>query len=77
MSMREVHLWVAYRKKYGAMHDVRRYDRPAAIIASILSQAHGGKATPKDFMPFGRNEEEITVQDIVDGFGEVKIGKRR
>mgnify|MGYP003386545188 CR=1 FL=1 len=77
MSMREVNVWLAYRDKYGPMNDVRRYDRPAAILASILSHAHGGKSPPRDFMPFGQEEKETTVEDIITAFGGVEIGQRR
>lgn len=80
MSVNEFKVWVAYRSKYGPMSDVRRYDAPGAIIASLISQAHGGKAKPKDFMPYGQREEatEATIDDFVKAFGKgVKLGKRR
>ncbi len=80
MSVNEVRVWSAYRNKYGPMNDVRRYDAPGAIVASLISQAHGGKAKPKDFMPYGVREEanrEATLDDFVKAFGKgIQIGKR-
>lgn len=58
MSSRELSLWGRYRRKYGPLNPVRMYDAGPALIASIISQAHGGKARPKDFMPYGRSAEE-------------------
>lgn len=78
MSANEVRVWQAYRAKYGPMNDVRRHDRPAALISSVLSRIHGGKATQTDFMPFGKEEKEPSVNDLLVAFGGgVKIGKRR
>ena len=78
MSLREVLVWSAYRMKYGPMNDVRRHDRPAALLASLLSHAHGGKAEMKEFMPFGKEADETaaTLDDIIAQIGGVKIGKR-
>lgn len=78
MPANEVRVWMAYRQKYGPMNDVRRYDRPAALLGSILSRAFGGKAKQADLMPFGQEEKETTINDVVASFGPgVKIGKRR
>lgn len=77
ISMREVRVWSAYRKKYGPMSDVRRYDRPAAQIASMISAAHGGKAKMADFMPWGQEQKEVTIDDIAKAFGKVEYGKRK
>lgn len=79
ITISEFRVWLAYRKKYGPMNPVRTYDAGPAIIASLISQAHGGKATPKDFMPYGHTEEEeMSVDDLMKAFrGGVKIGKRR
>ncbi len=77
MPLREVHVWLAYRNKYGPMSDVRRFDRPAALIASLISRAHGGKAELRDFMPFGIDQDAVSMDEIIAAFGEVKIGKRR
>lgn len=69
---------MAYRQKYGPMNDVRRYDRPAALIGSILSHAHGGKTKMEDLMPFGKEANESSLGDIMSTLGPgVIIGKRR
>lgn len=78
MTLNEIKVWMAYRSKYGPMNDVRRHDRPAAILASILSHAHGGNAKNKDFMPWGREEKkEVTLDDLVNAFGGVRVVKKR
>ncbi len=77
ISYAEFLQWLSYRKKYGPMNDVRRYDRPAAILASILSQVNGGKLEPKDFMPFGADDKVASIDDLVQALGGVKIGKPR
>lgn len=51
------------------MNDVRRYDRPAALLGSILSHAHGGKTKMKDLMPFGSEKDETETDDLVTAFG--------
>jgi hypothetical protein len=56
IGMPEFSIWLAYRKKYGAMNPVRRYDTGSALIASMISRAHGGKATAMDFMPYPAKE---------------------
>lgn len=75
MSYKEVMVWVEYRKKYGPANDVRRYDRPAALISWMASQALGGKATMQDFMPFGKEEtiSELTPEELKKAFGHVNI----
>jgi hypothetical protein len=78
MPITEVRLWMAYRKKYGPMNNVRKYDRPAALISSILSRIYGGKAKIADFLPFGQTEAEKLVNELVAELGPgVAIGKRR
>ena len=78
MTVGEVRLWVAYRRKYGPMNDVRRYDRPAALIGSILSATKGGKVKQSDLMPWGRDEQDKSLEDVITSLGPgVKIGKRK
>ena len=72
--MREFMMWLTYRKKNGPMNDIRRFDRPAALVSLILSRIHGGKAEMEDFLPFGRKEKEATLSDIIGEFGGVKVG---
>lgn len=58
---------MSYRRKNGPMNDMRRFDRPAALIGSALT----GRPI-KDMMPFGSSETE----EILELFGG-KIAKRR
>lgn len=76
--MSEVDVWLAYRKKYGPMNPNRTYDAGPAIIASLISQSHGGKAVPADFMPYRPKEEarEVTLDEFIKSIPGVKIGKR-
>lgn len=82
MGYREYELWCKYRQKYGPMNPIRMYDRAGAIVASQINNAHGGKAKPQDFIPFGTVEEEQSEVDISEYIkaafgGKVKIGKRK
>jgi len=65
LSSRELDLWGRYRNKYGPMNPVRKYDAGPALISSLINQSNGGKAKPKDFMPYGREVDEYG-DDIVD-----------
>lgn len=77
MGVAEFGVWLAYRKKFGPMNDVRRYDRPAALISFMASRLMGNKPEMDDFMPFGKEEKEADLVDIIKAFGGVKIGKPR
>ncbi len=80
MSRGEIALWMAYREKNGPMNYMRMFDRPAALIGSILSRAHGGKATLKDLMPWpGNNNSDAapTLDKLIEKIGGVRIGKRK
>lgn len=63
ISSAELELWGRYRRKYGPLNPVRKYDAGAAIIAAQINNAHGGRAKPLDFMPYGREEEQAQVVD--------------
>ena len=77
MSLNEFRIWVEYRTKYGPMNDVRRYDRPAALLGSILSHANGGKAKMADLMPWGKEAaKEPTLEDLIGALGGVQIVNR-
>jgi hypothetical protein len=52
MSNREFNGWLAYRKKWGPLNPMRRFDRPAALISVMLNHAHGGKAEMTDYLPW-------------------------
>ncbi len=78
MSVGEVRTWMAYRQKHGPMNDVRRHDRPAALLGSILSHAHGGKKKMEELMPFGKEATSAGLHDLISELGPgVVIGKRR
>lgn len=84
MTQREIRLWISYRNKHGPLGMERRFDRPAAIIGMILSRAYGGKATMKDFMPWGQEEqadEVVSFDQLIDQIGKqvggVNIGERK
>lgn len=66
MGYREYLTWCAYRKKYGPLNPVRMYDQAGALVASQINNAHGGKATPLDFMPYAPKPEEKTDDEILD-----------
>lgn len=57
MTPAELRVWGLYRGKYGPMNPVRRFDAGPAIVASVINNAHGGKATPNDYMPYNRPPE--------------------
>ena len=48
MTNAEFISWCAYRFKYGPFNFVRRYDRPAALVAAMQSS----NKTQADFMPW-------------------------
>lgn len=79
MGYREYVLWVKYRKKYGPLSPVRMYDRSAAIIAATINNAHGGKAKPEDYIPYGKDVEEVDISQYIQSAfgGKVRIGKRK
>lgn len=78
MPMGEFHTWLAYRRKYGPMNPVRMHDTGPALIASILSRAHGGSAQPKDFMPYPIKQDFVSNDEFIAALskaGGVKIGR--
>lgn len=78
MSMNEFRTWLKYRQKYGPMNDVRRFDRPAAMLGNLICRAVGSKDSKMtDFMPFGVEEKEPEFSDIVAAFKGVNIAKPR
>lgn len=72
ISSRELRLWGLYRKKFGPLNPVRKYDAGAALICSQINRSNGGKATPKDFMPYGQNVDS-EGNDIVDADTFMKL----
>lgn len=76
----EFRMWTAYFKKHGRPTFERMFDRGPAIVGSILSQAHGGKAKFEDFMPFptrdAKHADVPTAQEIAAKFGGVNVHGR-
>jgi len=66
MSSRELDLWGRYRKKYGPLNPVRKYDSGAAVIASQINNVYGGKARPIDFMPYGHEDVDESGDTVVN-----------
>lgn len=77
INPKEMAVWYAYKKKYGPMNDVRRFDRPAALVASMISAANGGKAKMNEFMPWGPGQKQATFEDVAKALGKVEHGKRK
>lgn len=58
LTYADVMLYRAYFLRHGPVSPVRMYDRPAALIAYLISKAHGGKPHGiTDFMPFNTPPE--------------------
>lgn len=66
MSAAEFGRWIKYRNTYGAMDDNRMVDRPAALIACVLSRVNGGKAEIEDFMLHKKEEDEPVISNPVE-----------
>lgn len=79
MTYKEVIMWCKYREKYGSLGPVRRYDQPAAIIASVINNVHGGKAKPVDYMPYMPKPEvidDLNEEDFIAAISKgAKIGR--
>lgn len=81
MTLRELDVWYQYRFKYGPLNPVRMYDQGAAITASQINNAHGGKARPLDFMPYGKIKEaepELDTEEFIAALmrtGRAKMGR--
>jgi hypothetical protein len=54
MSHVEFQSWLAYRVKYGPLDVVRRYDRPAALMADMFARMNGKdyKGDLSNFLPW-------------------------
>jgi len=69
-------MWQAYMEKNGPLSPMRKYDRPAALVARTLNRVHGGDAEMIDYMPFPKEEEKFaTIDDIMAIARGQKIGK--
>lgn len=74
ISSRELDLWAKYRAKYGPLNPIRKYDQGNAIVAAAINNAHGGKASAKDFMPYLTKDKESDIVVDADTFMEM-LGK--
>ena len=79
MSPLEFETWCLYRSKYGPLNPVRMYDAGSALVAALISNAHGGKAKAIDFMPWGKEPQEPVEDDIfisqLMATGRAKVGR--
>lgn len=57
MSYAEMQTYRAYTNKYGPLSVARMHDRPAALIAYIISKVNGNDPKFSDFMPFGKKDD--------------------
>lgn len=64
MLYADVQMLRMYTDKHGPLSPMRMYDRPAALIAYLISKTSGND--PKsiaDFMPFEQPRDTITFED--------------
>lgn len=54
-------VWSQYFSKHGSVNPQRMFDQGAALISSVINNAHGGKAKPIDYMPYNKKDEDIEV----------------
>ena len=67
LTVNEVAAWGAYRKKYGPMNPIRRYDLGSAIIASSIYRVNGGKTSPNDFLIYAQEKDrEVGTEEFLD-----------
>lgn len=72
MPLNEFSDWVAYVELYGPVDYRRRFDEPAALIASTVSWSVGGKRPFKDFiraLPEINSDLSDTDKQIKKAFG--------
>lgn len=50
--------WFDYLRQKGTVNLGTRLEWGFALIATVINNAHGGKAKMRDFMPFTRQEDE-------------------
>lgn len=58
------------------------YDQGPAVVAAQVNNAHGGKAKPLDFMPYGKTieepQQELSSEDFIAALlktGRAKMGR--
>lgn len=58
MSYDEALLWFDYLRRKGTVNLGTRLEWGFALIATVINNAHGGKAKMSDFMPFTQTEDQ-------------------
>lgn len=59
--------WLAYRRKHGPLNEMIRSDNGFSLLATIVSNALGGKAKMTDFLQYGNRsepEEEVMTDPM-------------
>ncbi|KXP50140.1 phage tail protein [Escherichia coli] len=68
LSLREFHLWLRYRSRYGGLNPMMRTEWGAAMVASVVANVNKGKDTPSfrvsDFSPH-INEPAISLDQAM------------
>lgn len=63
------------------MNDVRRFDRPFALLIAAVRATAGLKTDMETFLPYGKDPVDeaqgANLDEIIAAFGGVKIGKSR
>lgn len=85
ISWAEYQMWMEYRIKYGPLNPVRMYDQAGAITAAQINNIYGGKASPMDFIFYGKDKQEeaqegaggLPLEAFIKALGGVKIGQRK
>ena len=64
MTHADVQMVLAYTAKNGPLSPMRMYDKPAALIAFLLSKSMGNDPkSPYDFMPFQQSRDTINFEE--------------
>lgn len=64
MAYAEALDWFSYIRRRGTLNTGLRLEAGFALLASILNNAHGGKAKMADFMPHFDHEDEMSVDSV-------------
>lgn len=56
--------WLAYRRMRGSLSMPNRLESGFALIASLISRACGGNASPADFMPH-MDQPDASLSDVM------------
>lgn len=67
--------WFDFLNRKGTVNLGSRMEWGFALLATVMSNAHGGKSKMRDFMPFTRQEEEDV--SIESAFLMLKAASRK